>query len=381
MRIGFDGKRAVQNFTGLGNYSRYLMEILCRYFPDNEYMLYAPKRRESQPFDHFRATSPAVQCVYPDGIWKRMGSVWRSWQLTHRLAADGLDIYHGLSNELPLNIRQASDKVKSVVTIHDLIFLCYPHYYPFVDRQIYAYKFQKACEDASAIVAVSDCTRRDIVRFFHIPEEKIHVIYQGCHARFEQTASAEEKQQVRQRYQLPKRYILHVGSIEERKNMLLVVKALAELPDEVQLVIAGRRTKYTDIVEEYVRAHGWESRVCFRHQVASADLPALYQMATLFVYPSRYEGFGIPIIEALHSGVPVIAATGSCLEEAGGPDSLYVAPDDATAMAEAIHRIWNDGALQQQMAARGKDYVVRFSAEKQAAQLMDLYQSLIQSNR
>ncbi len=379
MRIGFDGKRAVQNFTGLGNYSRYLMEILCRYFPENEYLLYAPKKRESQPFAQFQAICPAVQCIYPDGLWRQMGSLWRSLQVTHRLAADGLDIYHGLSNELPLNIRQAAG-VKSVVTIHDLIFLCYPHYYPMVDRRIYAYKFRAACEDASAIVAVSECTRRDIIRFFHIPEEKIHVIYQGCHTRFEQPTTAEERQQVRLKYRLPDRYILHVGSIEERKNMLLVVKALGELPDDVRLVIVGRRTKYTAHIEEYVRAHGWESRVCFRHQIASVDLPALYQMATLFVYPSRYEGFGIPIIEALHSGVPVIAATGSCLEEAGGLDSIYVGPDDVEGMAEAIRRVWEDDALRQRMATSGKAFVTRFSAEKQAAELMALYQSITEHN-
>ena len=174
---------------------------------------------------------------------------------------------------------------------------------------------------------------------------------------------------------------MSVGTIEERKNVLLAIKALDELPEEIHLVIVGRRTPYTDEAVKYIKSHSLDKRVHFRHQVTFDDLPALYQCAKLFVYPSRYEGFGIPIIEALHSGVPVIAATGSCLEEAGGPNSIYVNPDNAQEMANAIRLVWNNPDLRQKMIEQGLEYVSRFSAEKQASQMMELYRALTKDKK
>ena len=379
MKIGFDGKRAVQNFTGLGNYSRYLIEILYRCFPDNEYILYAPKKQSSNQFEQLLKACPKLKCVYPNSNWNKFGSLWRSEIIKNLLDTDNIDIYHGLSNELPLNIQKARE-TKSIVTIHDLIFLLYPQYYQWIDKHIYDYKFKRACENSSAIVAVSECTKRDIVQLYHVPEDKVSVIYQGCDDSFREKVSFQAKQSVRKRYALPNHFILNVGSIEERKNILLVIKALKELPEEIQLVIIGRKTKYSNEAENYIKANKLEKRVHFRQQVTFDDLPAVYQCADLFVYPSRYEGFGIPLIEALHSGIPVIAATGSCLEEAGGPDSVYVSPDDVPAMAEKIYNIWKDTDLQQKMIKQGIQYVSKFSAEKQAAQMMNLYVSLIKHN-
>lgn len=379
MRIGFDGKRAVQNFTGLGNYSRYLIETLYRYFPDNDYLLYAPKEQSSDQFEAFVRKCPNIKCIYPDKLFYKLGSLWRSKMIIGQLCADGLDIFHGLSNELPMNI----DKIhpaKSVVTIHDLIFRIYPQYYPVIDRHIYSYKFRKACEESDAIVAVSSCTKRDIVRLYNIPPEKIHVIYQGCNDAFSSETSQESKERVRRIYGLPERYVLNVGSIENRKNILLVIKAMETLPKDIHLVIVGKRTRYADLIEDYVKDHGMERQIHICSNVSFDDLPSVFQQAEIFVYPSIYEGFGIPVIEALHSGIPVIAATGSCLEEAGGESSIYVSPYDVQDMADNIIRLWNDPDLRKNMAERGKEYVTRFSASRQAAQLMDLYRSLIEKS-
>ncbi|MBQ8520060.1 MAG: glycosyltransferase family 4 protein [Bacteroides sp.] len=372
MKIGFEGKRAVQNFTGLGNYSRYVVEALNRFAPQHEYILYAPRRRSSRVFDQMLEQCPALRVACPSGMWKKFKSLWRVWGVTSDLEHDKVDIFHGLSGELPLNIRKASG-VKSVVTVHDLIFLRYPSYYHWLDRKIYAYKFRKACEQADAIIAISECTRRDIVSYFGIPESKIQVIYQGCDASFTRRATEEKRQEVREKYALPGRYILNVGSIEERKNVLLAVKALEHLPADVHLVIVGRRTPYTDKVEEYAHTHGLKERLHILNGVTFADLPAVYQQASVFVYPSRFEGFGIPIVEALHSEVPVIAATGSCLEEAGGPDSVYVHPDDEQAMTDALKEILSDADKCRRMIAKGKEYAARFSEERHAALLNELY--------
>ena len=132
MRIGFDAKRAVQNFTGLGNYSRYLIEILYRFYPENEYFLYAPHIRSNPRFNHLLTACPSLSCISPKGLWKKCRSAWRSIGITRSLEKDHITIYHGLSNELPLNIRKAIH-TRSIVTIHDLIFLRYPQCYPPID--------------------------------------------------------------------------------------------------------------------------------------------------------------------------------------------------------------------------------------------------------
>lgn len=375
MRIGFDGKRAVQNFTGLGNYSRYIADILCRFYPENEYILYAPKKRDNKRLDALTEKYRQLRLVYPATPFrKKFSSLWRISGITRQLEDEEVDIFHGLSNELPLNIRKSH--IKSIVTIHDLIFLRYPQYYHFIDRKIYTYKFRKACENADKIIAISECTKRDIIQYFHIPNDKIEVVYQGCDPVFEQSVGNEKKEEVRSKYHLPTRYILNVGSIEERKNALLIAQALQQLPQDIHLVIVGRRTPYTEKIERFANENGLTSRVHILHNVPFEDLPAIYQSAEVFAYPSYFEGFGIPIIEALHSGIPVVAATGSCLEEAGGPDSMYVNPDSADEASRAFEEILSNPEKKKLMIEKGKEFVKRFAEKKQANQIMDIYNSI-----
>lgn len=376
MRIGFDGKRAVQNFTGLGNYSRYIVDILCQFYPENEYVLYAPKKRENKRLDKLTKQYRQLRLSYPTtSSWKKLSSLWRVWGVTRQLEKEGIDIFHGLSNELPLNIRQSG--VKNVVTIHDLIFLRYPQYYHSIDRKIYTYKFRKACENADKIIAISECTKRDIIEYFGIPADKIEVVYQGCDPSFIHPVTEEKKREVRAKYQLPDHYILNVGSIEERKNALSAVQALMMLPEEIHLVIVGRHTEYTDKIRRFMKENKLEERVHIISNVPFDDLPAFYQLAEIFVYPSRFEGFGIPIIEALYSGIPVVAATGSCLEEAGGPDSIYVHPDDIKGMADAFRQIYADPKKKKDMIEKGQTFAKKFSEEKQAEEVLNIYKKLM----
>lgn len=376
MKIGFDGKRAVQNFTGLGNYSRYIADIVCRFFPDNEYILYAPKKRENSRVLELIDKYPQLRICYPaTAFWRKLSSIWRVLGITRQLEKENIDIFHGLSNELPLNIRKS--RIKSIVSIHDLIFLRYPKYYHLIDRKIYTYKFRKACENADQIIAISECTKRDIIRFFNIPADKIQVVYQGCDISFTLPISEEKKKKVSEKYQLPDHFILNVGSIEERKNVLLAVKALSKLPDHIHIVIVGRRTGYTEKIEHFVKEHCLSERVHIISNVPFCDLPVLYQSADIFVYPSRFEGFGIPIIEALHSGIPVVAATGSCLEEAGGPNSIYINPDDVNGLADAFKQIYSHPDKRKRMIEKGKEFVKQFSEKTEAVQITNLYKKII----
>ncbi len=375
MRIGFDGKRAVQNFTGLGNYSRYIVDILCQFYPENEYILYAPKKRENKRLNKLTNQYRQLQLAYPVTFWERkFRSLWRISGITHQLEKEKVSIYHGLSNELPLNIHKSN--IKSIVTIHDLIFLRYPQYYHFIDRKIYTYKFRKACENADKIIAISECTKRDIISFFHIPSDKIEVVYQSCDPIFGQSVNNEKKEEVRSKYQLPPKYILNVGSIEERKNALLLVQTLPQLPQDIHLVIVGKRTPYTKKIERFASEHNLTSRVHIMHNVPFGDLPAIYQLAEIFAYPSYFEGFGIPIIEALHSGIPVVAATGSCLEEAGGPDSIYVNPDSVDEASRAFNEILSKPEKKKLMIEKGKEFIKQFSEEKQATQIINIYNNI-----
>ena len=373
MNIGFDAKRIVQNQTGLGNYGRYVIEILSMFHPDNHYYLFAPKQKKNDRLNLLHSKSN-VAFVFPSGIDRIIPTIWRTTGVRKDLFNREIAIFHGLSNELPVGIRHL--KVKSVVSIHDLIFLRYPEFYNPIDRWIYRWKFQRACRIADKIIAVSECTKRDIMNFFSVPEEKIDVVYQGCHSQFRQIASNEKICEVREKYRLPNRFLLYVGSIESRKNLLLAVKALRRLPEDIHLVAIGKSTSYQAKVEAYMRQSGLESRVHIRNKFLFSDLPAVYQSATVFIYPSFFEGFGIPVIEAMSCGVPVIATTGSCLEEAGGPDSIYVNPEDDQELASRILEIANNASLANRMIESGKIYVKRFEDERIASDIIRVYQVL-----
>lgn len=380
MRIAYDGKRAVQNMTGLGNYSRYLIEILCNHYPQNEYLLYAPKRKENNRLDLLLRKFPQLKIITPTSfINKLFSSLWRIWGIVGQLKKDStkepIALFHGISNELPLNIGKSH--IKSIVTIHDLIFIHHPNYYHCFDRWIYTYKFKQACLHANKIIAISECTKRDIMRFFHIPEEKIKVVYQGCSPIFVPTTNTHHLEVIRKKYNLPEKYILSVGSIEERKNILLAIKALKELPADIHLVIVGKHTSYTEKAKQYCTQNQLVNRVHIFHKVAFEDLPAVYQLAHVFVYPSFFEGFGIPVIEAIRCGTPVIAATGSCLEEAGGAYSHYVNPNDVQGLVNAVNDILDNPQKSEIDLKKSQDYVSRFSEKEQAKQLIDLYQSVI----
>lgn len=371
MIVGLDAKRAVANYTGLGNYSRLIIDILAKNRRNYDLHLFIPKKKENDKFDQLLNHKNVNFKLPRNTLTKTLGPLWRSWFITRDIRANGIQLYHGLSNELPIGIQKTG--AKSVVTIHDVIFLRHPEFYPPIDRQIYNLKFRYACKHADRIIAVSECTKRDIVEFYQIDPAKIDVVYQGCDQSFHNQVSTGEKEQLRKLYNLPERFILNVGSIEKRKNLLLIAKALREIPEDISLVVIGKKTAYTNQVIEYLEEHKLSGRVVFLSGVLQKDLPGIYQCAELFVYPSFYEGFGIPIIEALYSGVPVIAATGSCLEEAGGPDSLYVDPNDPSALATQINRILSNDTIRKSMIKNGRRYVTRFSEYTQTQNLLESY--------
>ena len=373
--IGFDAKRIVRNGTGLGSYGRTLVNDLAQR-QDLVLRLYAPDKGR----DDLRSQiveRPNVSFCYPhfSSSIHLPSSWWRMKGVVTDLQRDGVQLYHGLSGELPIGIRKSG--IRSVVTIHDLIFLRHPEFYNWVDTKIYAWKFRQTLREADHVIAISECTKRDILYYGDIDEQKISIVYQSFAPRFSVEVSEEQRTQVCSAYQLPQRYILNVGSIEARKNILQAVQALPLLPDDVALVMVGRHTPYTDQVLQYVREHHLEERVRVLHGVPDEHLPMLYALAESFVYPSVYEGFGIPIIEAISCGLPVVACSGSCLEEAGGPDSLYVQPGNVEAMAAAIRLTLVGAEGRELRIENSKKYIRRFSGCNVADQVVNVYQSLL----
>lgn len=368
MKIGFDGKRAANNLTGLGNYSRSLILQLANYFPHNEYLVYTAKVKDHPQIQaFFKTASIKLQLA-----WK--GLLWRSFGILKQLKTDNITLYHGLSQELPFGI--ASSGIKSIVTIHDLIYIRFPHYFPFFDRQIYRFKGQYACKHADGVIAISERTRQDLISLFNVPAEKVSVIYQSCDDSFKQTFEASRLALIKEKYALPDQYILNVGTIEERKNQLLLVQAMPSLPLDCKLILIGKEQAYARKIHAEIERLGLQERVIFLKDVSFLDLPGIYQPARVFVYPSLYEGFGIPIIEALYSGVPVIAATGSCLEEAGGPDSIYVNPQDVEGFAAALNKLLQAPEICKQMVDKGLKFVQKFDNKVIASQVMAYYEAI-----
>jgi glycosyltransferase involved in cell wall biosynthesis len=367
MRIGFDGKRTTQNFTGLGNYSRYIIRLLIKFNRQDQYILYALKSPSSE------VELRGAEYQYP--AKGSLNSYWRSFGIINNLVKDRIELFHGLTNEIPYGLKKAG--IHSIVTIHDLIFIRYPQYYPFIDRLIYELKFRYAALNADKVIAISEQTKQDLIRYFGVQKDRIEVIYQNCDPIFHQMASPEVNKLVVMKYSLPASYLLSVGTIEERKNLMLIVRSLTKITD-VHLVVVGKETKYAKVVKDFIAKNDLVDRVHFLKNVSHTDLPSIYQQAELFIYPSRFEGFGIPIVEALHSGIPVIAAKGSCLEEAGGPGSVYVDPDDETALATHIKKILLNVELKSQMVSSGRQYLETFNDQKIAGQINQLYTNIIE---
>lgn len=376
MKIGFDAKRAVNNMTGLGNYSRLVIDLLSEENSDNDLLLYAPRRRDNPRLAPLLERSN-VNLITPDTTTGRMfSSSWRVKGITKQLKRDDIELFHGLSNELPLNI--ADSGIPSVVTIHDVIFRHFPHCYKTIDRKIYDYKFGRAAHNATRVIAISQCTARDIVDCYGINDDKIDIVYQGCDPQFARPVTPEQIASVRRKYNLPESYIIGVGTVEERKNQLLTLKALTALDPDITAVIVGRHTPYANILKQYITKNELSNRVVFLEGVPFSDFPALYAGALFSSYPSRYEGFGIPVIESLSVGTPVIIATGSCLEEAAGKEAPAVAPDDVDAYIDAARHIISNPAYRESLVAAGQLHIKSFSRENFLAGLNNSYKKALQ---
>lgn len=377
MKIGFDAKRLYNNFTGLGNHSRTTIDILTDNFDNNEYILFTPKvaqNNETAPY----LSKKNCKTVMPTGIIK--GSLWRTFCLVDELKKNGVEVFHGLSNELPFGIKKSG--IKSVLTIHDVAFKTFPFMYKQIDRLIYDKKWKYACESANRIIAISECTKKDIIRFYGVPEDKIDVVYQPVAPIYYNENKQKDHELLvsilgEKRANQP--FMLYVGSINSRKNLLGIVKAMEMMPKELQipLVVVGSGGPYKQKVKNYIYEHDMESLFVWPEVIGNERLMQLYLHATLFVYPSFYEGFGLPVVEAQLCGCPVVTSCVSSLPEAGGPFALKANPDNVEDICKNMVKLLSDSSYRQELGRKAQEYCMKtFHPSVLAQQLMDVYQRL-----
>lgn len=380
MRIGYDAKRAFCNGTGLGNYSRAVIGGVGSGEWEVERVLYTPKvkARFKHYFDEVggrRYEVGGLVIRVPKGLWRLMPGLWRSVVVSRQVKHDGVELFHGLSHELPYMLPK---EVKSVVTMHDLIVRRYPEYFKWIDRVIHRIKQRHACRVADVVVAISEQTKRDLIELMGVSEEKIRVVYQSCDPIFWAGNKEIRSKEIRSKYGLPEKYIICVGTVEERKNQEAAVRAVAELPEDVGLVIVGRpRGTYPAHVRLVVHECGMERRTLFLEMADFADFPALYAGALASVYMSRFEGFGIPVLESLCCDTPVVTSNISSMPEAGGEAALYADPDDYRTVAVHLRHLLVDSRFRQEVIEKGRTQRMKFAPEKVVQDMLAVYFSIV----
>ena len=374
MRIGFDAKRAFFNSTGLGNYSREVIAAMMELHRDENYFLYSSKKpRKNSP--QFLPQDSDARLITA-GV--RLPAVWRSWGMTADWRRNELDLYHGLSNEIPFSSHR-TDRVKRIVTIHDLIFLRYPKYYPRFDRRMYRFKSHYACRYAHKLICVSEQTARDVQEFYHTETERIEIIPPIINEIFYRKSSGDEISKLKNKFSLPERFWVSVGTIEERKNLISAVKALLLLPekDRLPIVVVGHKARHWQKVEALLKKKNLHHLILHLPQISSADLPALYKSSIAALYPSLYEGFGIPVAEALASGTPVIASASSSVPEAAGGGGLLVNPNKADEIADAMSQLLSSETKRNELIATGKKHVQQFRRGVVAEKIRQVYTATV----
>ncbi len=377
MRIGLDYTAAVQQSAGIGRYCRELVGALAAQDRENQYVLLVAGRPSAEALRRAQERFAAHPnfTLRPLPISERwLNRIWHRLRLPLYVEAltGPLDLYHSTDFTLP-PVRRA----RTLLQVHDLSFLRTPQY---AEPSLQRYLQQvvpRSVRRADLVLADSQHTKKDIVALLGIPSERVMVILGGTESRFQRVTDEARLEQVRQRYGLSHPFILGLGTLEPRKNLAGLISAYGILrarqaiPHE--LVIGGRKGWLYQGIFDRVAELGLEQQVRFLGFVADEDLPALYTLADVFAFPSFYEGFGIPILEAMACGTPVVASNASSLPEVVGEAGLMVSPEDTEALAQALGQALQDTPLRRTLISRGYEQARRFTWERAAGQLLMAY--------
>ena len=379
MRIGIDITPAVnQPNTGIGRYTQGLVEHIACLQPADEYCLvHASNGKARNPFHEklARRNISARRIAYS----KRQARAL--WLLSHKLrfgvdlTLGKLDLFHATDTCGP-----RLNKIGLVTTIHDLAFFRFPDTASPLNRHYLTSTIQASLKRSARVIAVSNSTKRDLINLFNIPEEKIRVVYLGVDEGFSSVATPDSLEEVRNGYRLNSPFILFVGAMEPRKNLVNLITAYNSLIRESvinhSLVIAGARDRSSKPVFKLVRELGMNGKVIFTGEVAQEDLVALYSAADLFVLPSLYEGFGFPPLEAMACGTPTIVSDVSSLPEIVGNAALKVAPEKPEELARSIRAVLENHVLRHELVTKGLQQAKKFSWRKTAEETLNVYKEV-----
>ncbi len=368
MRIGIDARLVYYTQAGIGQYIKRLVKALADVDQENEFVLLQSRKDQSVIVDqsNFKRAS----------IWTPSHHRLEQWTLHLEISRLDMDLLHS-----PDFIPPFRRNCKSVITVHDLAFLLYPHFLTQESARYYS-QIDQAVRHTDHMIAVSEATKHDLMQRLGVPESKVSVIYEAAAAQYRQLPLDEAQRYVNNKYGLNEDYMFFVSTIEPRKNVPGLLKAYRGLLDsyksEVKLVLAGGQGWLSDEVMETVDRLKLSDQVRFLGRVPSADLPFLYNAARLLVHPSFYEGFGLPPLEAMACGTPVVVSNVSAMPEVVGDAGLLVDPNDISEMTVGMYRVLTDDQLRQEMIHKGLARAACFSWDKAARQTLELYARVIQ---
>jgi glycosyltransferase involved in cell wall biosynthesis len=379
MRIGIDYTAAVRQGGGIGRYTRNLIRALAQLDTENQYILFVAggwgEGDGLGPWPaNFRVRWIPLSDRWVHVFWQRL-----RLPVPVQTITGALDLFHSPDFVLP-----PTGRTPAILTVHDLSFLCVPQFFVPGFREYLEKAVSRAVNRAACILADSESTRGDLMQLMTVEPERVTVLYPGVESRFRPVKEAQVLAAVRARYQLPDRFILGLSTLQPRKNFDGLIEAfrrlLARVADEpemaeLHLVIAGGKGWMYEDTLAHVQRAGLGDRVHFPGFVAEADLPALYCLASAFAFPSWYEGFGLPVLEAMACGTPVVAANNSSLPEVVDEAGLLVDAADVDGLSGALGRLLTDEALQGRLIRAGLDQAQGFTWEGAAQQLLHVYRS------
>lgn len=361
--------------AGISNYSEEVVRHLGKIDHTNRYTVYTTRDVTGRAL----GVPPNVvvrPSVLPT-INPRVRIPWEQLVAPLLLRATGADLYHGMHTAMPL-----FGTIPAVVTVHDLAPISFPQTFRRHNRAYLIWANQVTARRARHILAVSEFTKNELVRLLSVPPDRITVTHNACDPRF-RPPTPDEIAAFRVRHGLPERFILYVGTLEPRKNLPTLLEAYARIAQssDVPLIIGGGKGWLYDPIFARLEQLGLRDRVHFPGFLAAAELPLWYAAASVFVFPSRWEGFGIPPLEAMACGTPVISSNSSSLPEVVGDAGLLIDPDDIDGWAEAILRVLRDNDLSDELRTRGIRQAQRFSWQATAEKTLRVYEQVVKNTQ
>ncbi|MGD8537835.1 MAG: glycosyltransferase family 1 protein [Candidatus Aminicenantes bacterium] len=375
MRVGFDVRPFLKEETGVGIYFKNLLFALAAIDRENEYFLFSSSwkdrfdPRKIPPFahKHFRDLRYPVRMI--NFLWYKLG--WPSIDLFYKTR---LDLAH---SPTPLVLPSGG---KKIVTVYDLCFLEYPHLSDDESRHVFSSRIEHSLHRADKIITISHFSREQILKRFSVKKDKIHVTHLGIDRSFWRDITREEMERIRLNFHLPSSYLLFVGAQEPRKNILRLIEALKIVHNQyrkIPLVLAGRAGKDSALVMDRIKTYDLEKWIYMTGYTNDFELRGLYRSATAFVFPSICEGFGLPLLEAMASGIPIVASEAPALPEICRDAALFFDPEHPENIADVIIRVLKNADLREDLVKKGEQRVLDFSWEATAKETLSIYRSLV----